>query len=184
MWNTTTEWVLDNAGTVFLSALIVLCIVSVIGAAAYDRRASIKAYWEHRRSIRIQRGLVMGRKKKAERQAYVKQLLADVVTHGFEEAWFAGKVTRDEANNIYRALAKTHGIPDLLPHLTPEALKSAIKGRRSRGEPGPAQEHPAWGDPPATPAAKTATTTDGNVINAAKRFGAKALAKLNVKKTA
>ena len=126
----------------------------------------------------------MGRKKKAERQAYVKQMLADIVTHGFEEAWFAGKVTRDEANNIYRALAKTHGIPDLLPHLTPEQLKSAIKGRRARGSGSPAQEHPAWGDdPPATPVAPTAAATNGNVINAAKRFGAKALAKLQ-KKTA
>ena len=181
MWKTAlAEWVLDNALTVFLSTLLVLCVLTVVGAAAYDRRASIKAYWEHRRSIRIQRGLVMGRKKQVERRAYIKQMLGDIITHGFEEAWFAGKVTREEANAVYRAIGKTHGIPDLLPHLTPEQLKSAIKGRKARGggvTTGPAQEHPAWGETPKPPATAP-VTTDGNVVNAAKRFGAKALARL------
>lgn len=180
MWKETIlPWVLDNVATVSLSTLLVLCVGCVVGAAAYDRRASIKAYWEHRRSIRIQRGLVMGRKKQVERRAYIKQMLADVITHGFEEAWFAGKVTREEANAVYRAIGKTHGIPDLLPHLTQAQLKSAIKGRKTKGggvTAGPVQEHPAWGD---TPKPATApVTTEGNVVQAAKRFGAKALARI------
>jgi hypothetical protein len=166
---------------VFVSAVIALCIVLVLGVAAYDRRASIKAYWEHRRTIRIQRGLVMGRKNKAKREAYLKGLWGEAITEFGEEAFFAGKMTREEVNSFYRAIGKTHGMPDLLPYLTPEQVKSAIKGRRARGIPSPAQEKPAWGDDP--PAATASTTpADGNVINAAKRFGAKALAKL--KKTA
>lgn len=183
MWTTLLAWVLDNAGMVLVSTLLVLCVVSVLCAAAYDRRASIKAYWEHRRSIRIQRGLVMGRKKQLERRAYIKQMLGDIITHGFEEAWFAGKVTREEANAVYRAIGKTHGIPDLLPHLTPAQLKAAIKGRKTRGDgvtAGPVQEHPSWGDTPKPTAAPV--SSEGNVVQAAKRFGAKALTKL--KKTA
>jgi hypothetical protein len=182
VWNTTLEWVSDNALTVSLSSLLVLCVLSVIGVAAYDRRASIKAYWEHRRTIRIQRGLVMGRKNKAKRDAYLKGLWGEAITEYGEEAFFSGKMTREEVNAFYRAIGKTHNMPDLLPYLSPEQVKSAIKGRRAHGIPSPAQEHPAWGDPPAAPVAKAAATTDGNVINAAKRFGAKALAKL--KKTA
>ena len=182
MWNTTLEWVSDNAGLVFLSTIIVLCVGSVLGVAAYDRRASIKAYWEHRRSIRIQRGLVMGRKNKAKREAYLKGLWGDAITEFGEEAFFAGKMTREEVNAFYRAIGKTHNMPDLLPYLSPEQVKSAIKGRRARGIPSPAQEHPAWGHPPTASATPAATPASANVINAAKRFGAKALAKL--KKTA
>lgn len=188
MWNTSLVWVSDNAGLVFASTTLVLCGVLIGGVMAWDRRASFKAYWEHRRTIRIQRGLVMGRKKNADRKAYIKGLFADVITHGLEEAWFAGKVTRDEVNALYRAIGKTHNIPDLIPLLTPAALKSAIKGRKENGggvTAGPAQEHPADGGRPATASASApaATTTAAvedktNVIQAAKKFGAKALAKL------
>lgn len=118
----------------------------------------------------------MGRKQKADRQAYVKGLLGDVITNGLEEAWFAGKISEEERNACYRMIGKTHGIPDLLPHMTPAALKSLIKGRRSRGIASPAQENPAWGDNPSKkddPPSKTAT-----VINATKRFGEKALSRL------
>lgn len=182
MWNETLQWVSDNAGLVFSGSLLVLAVGSVLGVAAYDRRASIKAYWEHRRSIRIQRGLLMGKRKKTERQAYLKQMLADVLTHGFEEAWFAGKVTVEEKNAIYRAIGKTHNIPDLIPVMTNAQLKSAIKGRRAHGggvTAGPAQDKPAWGernDPPVPPV-ETKPASD-NVVQAAKRFGAKALGKL------
>lgn len=193
MWNDTLQWVSLNAGVVFASTLLVLCAVSIIGVAAYDRRASIKAYWEHRRTIRIQRGLVMGRKKNADRKAYLKGRWVDIITNGGEAEWHEGRMTREEVNDGYRMFGKTHGMPDLIPVLTPEALKSAIKGRRARGggvTAGPAQEHPTDGGRPATasaaaPAAtKTGAVVDDqtNVVQIAKKFGAKALAKL--KKTA
>ena len=93
MWNTTLEWVSDNSGLVFASTLLVLCVVLVLGVAAYDRRASIKAYWEHRRSIRIQRGLVMGRKNKAEREAYLKQVFG-----GYRHYWLRGSLVCREGD--------------------------------------------------------------------------------------
>lgn len=171
------SWTSENAMAIGLSTIIALCLGAVAFAVVWDRRASIRKYLEHRREVRIQRGLLMGKKKKAERQSFLKQLLADVVTDGFEEAWLRGKVTREEANNIYRAIGKTHGIPDLLPHMTPAQLKSAIKGRRARGLPSPAQEKPAWGeDPPA--ADDQPQSAAANVINATKRFGEKALGRL------
>lgn len=189
MWNYTIEWVSENAGLVFALSVLTLCVGSVAGYWVYDRRASVKAYWEHRRTIRIQRGLLMGKKKQVERRAYLKQLLGDVITHGLEEAWFAGKLTAEEKNSLYRAIGKTHGIHDLIPVMTPEQLKSAIKGRRARGDgisAGPIQEHPADGGRPATASASAPTATapppvpasGGNVIQAAKKFGAKALSKL------
>lgn len=183
MWNTTIMlWVSDNAGAVFAGTLLVLCVATVIGVAVYDRRASIKAYWEHRRTIRIQRGLVMGRKKNADRKAYVKGTWADIITHGGETAFFEGRLTRDEVNDGYRMFGKTHNIPDLIPVFAPEALKAAIRGRRARGigtSASPAQEKPAWGDPPVAPPTTAAVVDDKtNVIQAAKKFGAKALAKL------
>lgn len=188
MWNTTITWVSDNAGVVFACTVIVLCIVSVLVVAAFDRRASIKAYWEHRRNIRIQRGLVMGRKKNADRKAYVKGRWADIITEGGEKAFFEGSLTRDEVNDGYRMFGKTHNMPDLIAVMTPPQLKSAIKGRRARGggvTAGPAQEHPADGGRPSTASASApaATTTAAvedktNVIQAAKAFGAKARAKL------
>lgn len=180
MWNTATAWVLDNAALFFAGTLLVLCVVSVSGVAAYDRRASIRAYWEHRRSIRIQRGLVMGRKKAADRKAYLKGRWADGITEFGEKEWFEGRMTREEVNSGYRMFGKTHNMPDLLPHLTSEQLKSAIRGRRSRGAPGPAQEKPAWGDAPVdkTDAPTTEPANGSNVVQAAKRFGAKALSKL------
>lgn len=118
----------------------------------------------------------MGRKKSADRKAYVKGLFGDVITHGLEEAWFAGKITREEVNALYRAIGKTHNIPDLLPVMDPAQVKASIKGRRARGVNTPNQEHPAWGDPPAAPT-PPAPASD-NVIQAARRFGAKAIAKL------
>lgn len=183
MWTDILLWVSDNAATVALVSALMLCIGAVVGVAAYDRRASIKAYWDHRRAIRIQRGLLMGKKKQVERKAYLKQLLGDVITHGLEEAWFAGKVTVEEKNSMYRAIGKTHGIPDLIPVMTQAQLKSATKARRARGDgvtAGPAQEKPAWGESDTSQAdllAKKVPASD-NVIQAAKKFGAKALSKL------
>jgi len=181
-------WISSNIGdplTVSLTLSIALCVAVVLGFAVYDRRASVKKYLEHRREVRIQRGLLMGKKKKAERQAFVKGLLADTITNGLEEAWFAGKITREEADACYRMIGKTHHIPDLLPVMSPEQVKSAIKGRRARGVNTPAQEQPAWGEPPAVVADTSYPSNNkaGNVINAKKRFGAKALALLE-KKTA
>lgn len=187
MWNTTIVWVSDNAGLVFMGALLALCIGSVTGAVVWDRRASIKAYLEHRQAIRVQRGLVMGRKKQTERKAYLKGRWCDGITDFGETEFLEGRQTREEVNQFYRAIGKTHNMPDLLPYLSAEQVKSAIKGRRARGggvTAGPAQEHPADGGRPATasasaPAATSAPTPDEvNVIQAAKRFGAKALAKL------
>lgn len=129
----------------------------------------------------------MGRKKNAERKAYVKGTWADIITHGGETAFFEGRLTRDEVNEGYRMFGKTHNMPDLIAVMTPPQLKSAIKGRRARGggvTAGPAQEHPADGGRPATasasaPAAAPPTpAVETNVIQAAKKFGAKALAKL------
>lgn len=176
MWKDTLMWVSDNAGLIFSASILVLAVGSVLCVAAYDRRASIRAYFEHRRTIRIQRGLVMGRKKNADRKAYLKGRWSDGLTDFGEKEWMEGRQTREEVNSAYRMFGKTHNMPDLLPHLTAEQLKSAIKGRRSRGAPGPAQEKPAWGDPPA-PVTAAAPAGD-NVIHAAKKFGAKALAKL------
>lgn len=172
------SWLSDNAMAVGLSTIIFLCVAAVLGAVIYDRRDSIQKYRLHRREVRIQRGLLMGKKKKAERQAFLKQRLGDIITDGFEEAWLRGEVTREEVNAIYRAIGKTHNIPDLLPHLTPAQVKSAIKGRRSRGEPGPAQEKPAWGDPPSASTGDQLQTAATNVINATKKFGEKALKRL------
>lgn len=164
----------DNPGVTALTAITTLGVLAAIGFFIYDRRASVKAYLEHRRSIRIQRGLAMGKKKKAERQAFVKQSVADILTDGFEELWLAGKVTREEVNSVYRMIAKTHHIPDLLPVLTPEQVKKAIKIRRAHGVNTPGQEKPAWGDPPSTTNDEKSGVS--NVVDAAKRFGAKALA--------
>lgn len=169
----------DNPGGTALIALTALGCLAALGFFVYDRRASVKAYLEHRRTIRIQRGLAMGKKKKLERQASIKQKLADFVTNGFEEAWFKGEVTREEADAVYRMIGKTHGIPDLLPHLTAAQVKKAIKTRRAHGINTPAQEQPAWGDPPSPTNDKKSGVS--NVVDAAKRFGAKALA---LKKTA
>lgn len=124
----------------------------------------------------------MGRKKKSERQAYLKGRWCDGITEFGEKEWHEGRMSRDEVNSGYRMFGKTHNMPDLLPHMTPEMLKSAIKGRRARGSgtsAGPAQEKPAWGESSPSP---PAVASDGNVIQATKRFGQKALAKL--KKTA
>lgn len=182
------HWISSNIGdplSVSLAFSISLCVLVVLGFALYDRRQSIKKYFEHRREVRVQRGLLMGKKKKTERQAFVKGLLADVITNGIEEAWFAGKITREEANALYRMIGKTHGIPDLIPVMSSEQVKSAIKGRRARGVNTPAQEQPNWGDPPAVVADPSYPSDNkaANVINAKKRFGAKALALLD-KKTA
>lgn len=167
------EYFMNSMWAISLTSVVAFCILAVGAGLAWDRRASIKAYMEHRRQIRIQRGLAMGKKKKAERQAFVKQSLAEIVTDGFEELWFKGRITREEVNAVYRMLAKTHHIPDLLPHLTPEQVKKAIKLRRSHGVNTPAQEKPAWGDSPAVPIDKN--SGGSNVIDM-KKFGAKALA--------
>jgi hypothetical protein len=175
------HWISSNLGDPILVgwvATIAICIATVIGAAIYDRRASIKKYLEHRRDVRIQRGLLMGKKKRSERQAFVKGVLADAITNGIEEAWFAGKITREEANDCYRMIGKTHHIPDLIPVMTAAQAKSAIKGRRSRGVNTPAQERPSWGESPATKIDDKAPAPGPNVIDASKAFGAKALARL------
>lgn len=191
MWNTTAVivWVSDNAGLVFASTILVLCVGLVGGVMAWDRRASIKAYWEHRRTIRIQRGLVMGRKKNADRKAYLKGRWSDIITDAGETEWLEGRQTREEVNAFYRAIGKTHNMPDLVPVLTKEQLKSAIKGRKSHGggcTAGPAQEHPMDGGRPATASASAPAATPStaavddktNIIQAAKAFGAKARARL------
>lgn len=183
MWKDILSWMSDNAGLVFTVTILVLCFGTVLGVAAYDRRASIKAYWAHRRSIRVQRGLVMGRKKNSERQAYIKGRWCDGITDFGEKEFLEGRQTREEVNAFYRAIGKTHKMPDLLPYLSADQVKAAIKGRRSRGTNTVAQETPAWGPAPGDPAGEKPTEVkDGNVIEAAKRFGAKALAK--IKKTA
>lgn len=172
-------WVTENAQTVTLSALLALCLATIVGALLWDRRASIKKYLEHRRELRIQRGVAMGRKQKADEEIYAKRLLADIITNGLEEAWFAGKITREKVDSLYRMIGKTHGIPDLMPRMTNAQLKAIVKGRRSRGEPAPAQEHPAWGEPqPAPPKVDGQKPTVTNVISATKRFGDKALKRL------
>jgi hypothetical protein len=173
VWNSFYEWVASNYMTILLVGALVLLVLAVVGVAIYDRRASIKAYLAHRRELRIRRGIAMGRKDKANRQAYVKGLLADAITNGLEEAWFAGKITEEERNDCYRMIGKTHHIPDLLPSLSNATLKAMIKGRRalgnSGGSPAPKQDAPAWGDAPPVP------VRNDNVIDAKKVFGAKAL---------
>jgi len=118
----------------------------------------------------------MGKKKKADRLAYLRGRWGDGITEFGENEFLEGRQTREEVNAFYRAIGKTHNIPDLVPVMTNAQLKSAIKGRRSRGggiTAGPAQDNPAWGTTDDQP--KTATA---NVINATKRFGEKALKRL------
>ena len=178
------HWISSNIGdpmTVVLAAVITIAVGTVLGFSVYDRRQSIKKYLEHRRDVRIQRGLLMGKKKKAERQSYVRNWLATGLTNLVEEGWFKGEISREEGNEIYRMIGKTHHIPELLPVMSPEQVKSAIKGRRSRGINTPAQEQPAWGESPAAKVGKDGEQDDtrrANVINATKRFGEKALARL------
>ncbi len=170
------NWLYENAAAVTVSTIIVLCIAAVFGAVVWDRRSSIQKYLEHRREVRIQRGLLMGKKKKADRLAYLKGRWGDGITEFGENEFLEGRQTREEVNAFYRAIGKTHNIPDLVPVMTNAQLKSAIKGRRSRGggiTAGPAQDNPAWGTTDDQP--KTATA---NVINATKRFGEKALKRL------
>lgn len=176
------NFVFDRTGDLIAGGIILVLLVLVAGVFIYDRRASIREYNEHRREIRIQRGIEMGRKQKAAREAYVLSLLADVVTDGLEEAWFAGKITDDERNWAYRKVG-TRGVHDCIPKRTQAQVKAIVKGRRYHGTPSPAQEHPSWGAPPPTPPKpgdKPSQAT--NVINAKKKFGAKALDRL--KKTA
>lgn len=169
----------DHTGFIIGIALILLCCSLIFGGLYWDRRASFHKYLEHRREIRVQRGIQMGVKKKAAREAYLKQLVADGITDRLEEAWLAGKATREEVNAIYRAIGKTHNIPDLVPHMDPATLKSMIKGRRSRGAPAAGQEHPNMGPPPTPePDPTYKPNTVSNVVNATKRFGEKALSRL------
>lgn len=186
MWNDILQWVSVNAGLVSLSAILVLCFIMIFGAVVYDRRASIKAYLAHRQSIRVQRGLVMGRKKQNDRKAYLKGRWSDGLTEFGEKEWLEGRMTREEVNAGYRMFGKTHNMPDLLPHMTPAQVKSAIKGRKARGVNTPAQEHPSWGASPAAPAkaAAPAASDTTNVVQAAKRFGQKFMDKVKVQKTA
>ena len=175
--NTVVDFVFDHASAFLtLAGMMSLCCVILGAAFFYDRRASILKYLEHRRDVRIQRGILMGKKKKSERQAYLNGLVADALTNTLEEAWFSGKVTRDEANGVYRAIGKTHHIPDLLPHLDAASVKAAIRARRSNGIPGPKQDNPAWGS--STTSTDDKPPTGANVINAKKRFGAKAFERL------
>lgn len=116
----------------------------------------------------------MGRKQRQAREAYLKGKWCDAITEFGENEFFEGRMTREEVNAFYRAIGKTHNMPDLIPVMTPAQLKKIIKLRRAHGVPSPAQEHPAWGEAPPPPAK--------NVINATKRFGDKALSRL--KKTA
>lgn len=169
------NFVFDNALTVAATSVLLGLALLVIGAALWDRRASIKKYPEHRRELRIQRGITMGRKEKAARAEYVKRLMADGITDTLEEAFFKGNITEEERNACYRMIGKTHHIPDLMPHLSPAAVKALIKGRRSNGtgvSAGPVQPDPAWGDKPMKPK-KTDDKT--NVVDTKKRFGEKAL---------
>ncbi len=177
------DFVFDNYLSILAGSIIVVLLGTVAAVALYDRRASIKKYFEHRRELRIQRGMTMGRKAKADRQAYVKGLLADVITNGLENAWFEGKINQEERDACYRMIGKTHGIPDLLPHMSQAALKSVMKKRKSLGlgpTAGPVQEQPAWGDPPPVPKKSDdqPPSVATNVVQAAKRFGDKALKRL------
>jgi len=109
VWKDILSGVSDNAGLVFTVTILVLCIGTVLGVAAYDRRASIKAYWAHRQAIRIQRGLVMGRKKNSERQAYIKGRWCDGITDFGEKeflevrAALAGDHTRGHEEPAHQA---------------------------------------------------------------------------------
>lgn len=160
---------LENAGLVGAAAIIGGCSYGLI-VWIRERRASFAAYFEHRRSIRIQRGLLMGKKKKSQRDAYIKGRWCDGITEFGEREFFEGRQTREEVNAVYRMFGKTHGMVDLIPVLTPAQAKSAIKGRRSRGTPVIGQDNPSWGDPP-----KVTADPSYNVIDAKKAFGAKAL---------
>lgn len=163
-------------------AMLSLCGIVVLAGVIYDRRASIRKYLEHRREVRIQRGLLMGKKAKAARDKYVKSRFGDAITEFGENEFLEGRLTREEVNAFYRAIGKTHHIPDLIPVLTPEQAKKAIKHRRSQGLPVLGQDKPAWGDPPASAMNDQSGDSRTNVINATKRFGEKALSRL--KKTA
>lgn len=167
--NSMREWLFDNQWLAYFLTLLVMA-ATIVGLALKDRRASIRAYLEHRRELQTRRGEEMGRKQQRERQTHVKGLVGDAITDALEELWLAGKATRDEINEYYRAFGNTHNMPDLLPKQTAEQVKAAIKLRRAHGIPSPKQEHPAWGDNP-PPVTK-------NVINASKRFGEKALSRL------
>ena len=180
MVNTLKDFVFGQSTETYVLSAIILSLAVVAVAVVFDRRASIKKYIEHRKEVRIQRGLLMGRKAKAARLKYIKDRFGEAITEFGENEFLAGRMTREEVNAFYRAIGKTHHIPDLIPVLTPAQAKSAIKYRRSQGYPVLGQEKPAWGDPPAVNGQPEETQT--NVINATKRFGDKALSLL--KKTA
>lgn len=124
----------------------------------------------------------MGKKAKASREKYIKGRFGEAITEFGETEFLEGRMTREEVNAFYRAIGKTHYIPDLVPVLTPAQAKAAIKKRRNIGFPQIGQENPAWGDPPSSAMTMTQIEKSENVINATKRFGDKALSLL--KKTA
>lgn len=181
MQQTVVNFVSENSQTFWASMALLLLLGSVAGALIWDRRASIRKYLEHRREVRIERGIEMGRKQRAAREIYLLSLLADIVTNGLEEHWFKGKITPDERNWLYRRVG-SRGVNDVVPKKTLAQVKSMIKGRRYRGTPSPAQEHPSWGEPYPRPTKKgDQKPTDApatNVVNASKRFGDKALKRL------
>lgn len=78
-------------------------------------------------------------KMKRERLNEHRQFAADVLVNGFENAVYEGKLSRDDANYLYKNFAHQLAVWDLYPrrlepkHPNPDDLKEQIKGRLKNG---------------------------------------------------
>ena len=64
---------------------------------------------------------------RAQREEYVKRILADLITNAVEEGVYTGKITRDEAQDSYRKIGISCKLKDLIPRESPR--KQAISQR-------------------------------------------------------
>lgn len=81
-----------------------------------------------RKAARLRR--MRGKQMEDARTAFLYQHLADIVTDGFENSVYLGKVSRQEAHEMYTWMGSRLGIRDFYPiYKSRQLLKEEIKKR-------------------------------------------------------
>lgn len=76
--------------------------------------------------------------KMSAHERRLNETAADAITDGLENAVYEGRLTRKEVKRIYKKLADTLSLADLLPRKNVRELKHEIKGRLMNGHAKPA----------------------------------------------